>query len=117
MAQETLNNGESGLSIRGKINDNFTELYGLVGAESSFSFVNSKDDFPDAVGGVITLPAGSSYYITTAVDLTGDRLDCAGKCAIVGSSPEISQLTSTGLGAGVPLISSNFSLNLQRKYN
>ena len=28
MAQQTLNDGESGLVIRGKINDNFTELYG-----------------------------------------------------------------------------------------
>lgn len=28
MAQQTLNNGESGATIRGKINDNFTELYG-----------------------------------------------------------------------------------------
>ena len=28
MAQQTLNNGESGAIIRSKINDNFTELYG-----------------------------------------------------------------------------------------
>lgn len=28
MAQQTINNGETGLVVRGKINDNFTELYG-----------------------------------------------------------------------------------------
>lgn len=30
MAQQTLNNGEQGSSIRGKINDNFTELYARI---------------------------------------------------------------------------------------
>lgn len=29
MPQQTINNGETGLVVRGKINDNFTELYGL----------------------------------------------------------------------------------------
>jgi hypothetical protein len=27
MAQQTINNGESGLTVREKLNDNFTELY------------------------------------------------------------------------------------------
>lgn len=114
MAQQTLNDGDLASSFRGKLNANFTELYGLVGSESSFSFVNSKDDFPDAVAGVITLPAGSSYYLTTLIDLTGDRIVCAGKCALVGSSPEISRITSTGLSSGTPMISSTYSLTLSR---
>ena len=114
MAQQVLNNGESGLAIRNKINENFSEIYGLVGTDSAFSFVNSKDDFPDAVAGVITLPAGSSYYITTSIDLEGDRISCAGVCALIGSSAEISILTSTGLDVGTPLLSSGFSINLSR---
>ncbi len=31
MAKQTINNGESGLVVRGKINDNFTELYQALG--------------------------------------------------------------------------------------
>lgn len=114
MAQQTVNNGDTGLSSRTKINSNFTELFGLVGSDSSFSFVNSKDDFPTPIAGVITLPSGSSYFITTLVDLEGDRISCAGKSALIGSSTEISRLTSTGLDSGTPLISSSFSLNLSK---
>ena len=29
MAKQVVNNGESGLVVRGKINDNFTELYDI----------------------------------------------------------------------------------------
>lgn len=112
MAQTIINNGDSGLVARTAINGNFSELYGLIGTSSSFSFVNSADDFPAAVAGVRVLPAGSAYYLTTAVDLQGDRIECDGKCAIVGSSPEISQITSTGLASGTALITSTFSLTL-----
>ncbi len=40
MAQQTLNNGESGLVIRGKINNNFTEIYTAVVAPTVISATN-----------------------------------------------------------------------------
>lgn len=45
MAQQTVNNGESGLTVRGKINDNFTELYTgrelLTNKATDFSTLNN----------------------------------------------------------------------------
>ena len=35
MAKQTINNGESGFSVRTKLNDNFTELYNSVGSGGS----------------------------------------------------------------------------------
>jgi anthranilate phosphoribosyltransferase len=40
MAKQTINNTESGLVVRGKINDNFTELYDDVTILASVSSTN-----------------------------------------------------------------------------
>ena len=40
MAKQTINNAESGLVVRGKINDNFTELYDDVTTLASVSSTN-----------------------------------------------------------------------------
>ena len=40
MAKQTINNTESGLVVRGKINDNFTELYDSVTTLASVSSTN-----------------------------------------------------------------------------
>jgi anthranilate phosphoribosyltransferase len=40
MAKQTINNTESGLVVRGKINDNFTELYDDVTTLASVSSTN-----------------------------------------------------------------------------
>jgi len=77
------------------------------------NFVKDKTGFPSPVGGVITLPANSSWYITQLIDLGGDVIECDGICAIVGDSTEVSRLTSTGKTASVPLISSEYSLTLR----
>lgn len=77
------------------------------------SFISAKTDFPNAIGGVITLQGGRTYVITTTVDLTGDRLVCDGVVNLFGLSSETSYLTSTGLGVGVPMISSIYTIVLR----
>lgn len=76
-------------------------------------FVSQKSDFPTPIAGVITLVAGTTYIVTTTVDLTGDRLVCGGVVNIFGTSSETSYLTSTGLGVGVPLITSIYTVVLR----
>lgn len=75
-------------------------------------YVSEKSDFPTAVGGVITLLADKTYILTADVDLTGDRIVCDGVVNLFGLSSEVSFLTSTGLGVGVPLITSLYTLVL-----
>lgn len=74
--------------------------------------VNSKEDFPAPVGGVITLPANTHWHLMNDIDLQGDRLVCAGTVSIAGSSSETAFLRSTGL-VGQPLISSAYSLPMR----
>lgn len=76
-------------------------------------FVNSKSDFPTAVSGVITLAANVTYFITTTIDLTGDRLVCSQNTTIIGGSSENCFLISTGLNSSTALISSAWSLPMR----
>ena len=76
-------------------------------------FVNEKSDFPAAVSGVITLGDNVTYFITTAVDLTGDRLIAGQNTTIIGGSSENCSIRSTGLGSTTALITSNYSLPIR----
>jgi hypothetical protein len=76
-------------------------------------FVNSKSDFPAAVSGVITLAANVTYFITTTVDLTGDRLVGSQNTTLIGGSSENCFLISTGLSASTALISSAWSIPMR----
>ena len=76
-------------------------------------FVNSKSDFPAAVSGVITLAANVTYFITTTVDLTGDRLVGSQNTTIIGGSSENCFLISTGLNANTALLSSAWSIPMR----
>lgn len=76
---------------------------------SSFTFVNQASDFGTPSTNVYTLLDNHTYWITTTVDLTGDRLVCGQNTVIRGSSSENSLLKSTGL-TGTALISSAYSL-------
>lgn len=76
--------------------------------------INTKADFPAAVGGVITLEANKTYVITDTVDLLGDRIECGGVVNLFGLSSETSFLTSTGLGVGVPLITTLYTIVLEK---
>lgn len=68
-----------------------------------FVFVDSKNDLPAAISNVITLEDNVTYFFTTTVDLTGDRLVGGQNTVILGGSSENSRIKSTGLGVGVPL--------------
>lgn len=85
---------------------NGTEWVGAPSA-NNFIFINSKSDLPTASGGVITLEANKTYYFTTDIDLTGDRLVGSQDTVILGSSSENSSITSTGLSASEFLLYSD----------
>lgn len=70
---------------------------------TNYVFVNNKTDLPTAVSNVITLEDNTTYYFTSTVDLTGDRLVGGQNTVILGASSENSRIKSTGLGVGVPL--------------
>ena len=76
-------------------------------------FVASKTDLPTAVSGVITLPTAISYFFTTIVDLTGDRLVCGLNTVILGASSENCYIKSTGLSSSTALITSVYSLPIR----
>ena len=91
-----------------KTNDNFTEVYDAI-KTGNFVLVESVSDLPTAISGVITLEDNKTYYITTTIDLNGSRLVGGSNTTILGASSENSILTSTGLGVGVPLLSSIYT--------
>lgn len=79
---------------------------------SKFRVIYRKEGFPSPVGGVITLEDGYSYFLATHIDLTGDRLDTNGIVSIMGTSPEVASLKSTGLSSSSYLITSEYTLSL-----
>lgn len=72
-------------------------------------FVGSKTNFPQAVSGVITLEDNYTYFLTSDIDLTGDRLVGGSDTTLIGGSSENCTLTSTGLGAGIALFTSEWT--------
>lgn len=89
-------------------NDNFTELYDLI-QDDKFVIVDSKSKLPAPVSNVITLLDDVTYYFTGIVDLTGDRLVGGQNTTILGTSSENAIITSTGLGAGVALLTTTYT--------
>ena len=77
-----------------------------------FVWVRDKADFPDAVAGVITLADARTYFLTTTIDLAGDRIVAGVNTAIIGGSSQNCGLLSTGLGA-TALITTTSSLPLR----
>lgn len=75
-------------------------------------FVNAKIDLPSPILGVITLVDNATYFFTTTVDLTGDRLVCGINTTIIGGSSENCRIKSTGL-IGTALITSQYSLPIR----
>lgn len=74
--------------------------------------VDSIDDLPTAVAGVITLQDNYTYFFTSEVDLDGDRLVCGQNTVIIGASSENCRIKSTGL-SGTALITSEWSLPMR----
>ena len=76
-------------------------------------FINSIDDFPDAITSVITLLANVTYFICSEIDLVGSRLVGSANTTIIGGSSENCRIKSTGLSAATALISSAWSLPMR----
>lgn len=51
-------------------------------------FVDGVDKLPAAVAGVRTLAPSTAYYLTTEIDLEGDRLVLSDSTVLLGSSSE-----------------------------
>lgn len=98
------------------INNRLLAKFGLDARElypftsEGLVLVNEKRDLPEPVSGVITLEAGKTYYFLADIDLLGDRLETGGVVTITGTSSETSSITSTGLGASTPLLTSRYTI-------
>jgi hypothetical protein len=77
-------------------------------------YIEKLADLPTPSSSVITLQANKTYIIAGNIDLVGNRLVAGGVCNIVGLSSETSFLTSTGLANGVPLITSIYTIVLEK---
>ena len=77
-----------------------------------FIFVSAKSDLPAPASGVITLEDEYTYYFTTEIDLTGDRLVAGRNTTILGASSENCRIKSTGL-TGTALLSSEWTLPMR----
>lgn len=91
----------------------FTSSISTSIATGNIIFVTTKSDLPTAVSSVITLEANKTYFFTTIVDLTGDRLVCGANTTILGGSSENCVIKSTGLSSSTALITSVYSLPIR----
>lgn len=79
------------------------------GSATEFIYIFDPEDFPTPVSGVITLSDNATYYIGADIDLKGNRIVGGQDSVIMGFSSENCSLTSTGLGAGVPLFTTEWT--------
>ena len=96
--------------------DNLQQQINSASDNSAFPclvFVKSKMDFPAAVGGVITLADGVTYFIVDDIDLEGSRIVAGQNTTIIGGSSENCFLRSTGLASNIALITSSWSLPMR----
>ena len=73
----------------------------------SIVFASGLDHLPPVVNGVITLSDNTSYFITDNIDLQGARIIDGINTTLLGVDSSHCGITSTGLGAGVPLITAD----------
>jgi len=78
-----------------------------------YLFIRSLNDLPDPVGSVITLLPDFTYYFVGVIDLLGNRLVCGLNTCILGPSSENAFITSTGLGVGVALLTTEWTLPIR----
>jgi len=93
-----------------EIKESVNTLYDIIPSEvTEYIIVGSLDDLPDAVGGIISLAENTAYFFVKTIDLLGSRLIGDSNTTLLGTSSETSIITSTGLGVGVPLFSTEFT--------
>lgn len=95
-----------GAAEANEIKASVNALYDIIISSDNLTIADSLSDFPDPVAGVVTIPDGASYLITTSIDFVGNRIVLSGDAAFAGLYTSISRMTSTGLGATVPFITS-----------
>jgi len=96
------------LKVQQTLSDSdFADVYS---SSASGVFVKSVEDFPEAVGGVISLADDATYFLLNDVDLLGARIVGGRNSVLIGGSSENCVLSSTGLDSGTALVSSEFSL-------
>ena len=76
---------------------------------NQFVVVSKLQDLPVSVLNTKTLLDNCTYYFTTTIDLLGDRLIGGQNTVILGASSENSRITSTGLGVGVALFTTEWT--------
>ena len=81
-----------------------TSINNSFALNGNLQYITQMTDLPVPIAGVINLVPSKSYIILGAIDLLGDRLECSGITVIKGTSSEVSFITSTGLGIGIPLL-------------
>jgi len=92
--------------------DNFQK----INQEDGYNFINKKDDFPSPSNGIITLEDNITYFITSTIDLEGDRIVCGENTCLIGGSSENCRIKSTGL-LNTSLITSNYSRCIKDVFN
>ena len=85
---------------------------GVDTTTSNLKIIDKLSDLPTAVAGVITLETPYNYFFTKEIDLLGDRLECDGIVSLLGGTPELSKVTSTGLATGTALLTSEYTVAL-----
>lgn len=73
-------------------------------------YVNTFDDLPTPVNGVITFPHLSKWVFCDLIDILNNRVVCDGIVSIQGYSSETSALYASNLGAGQSLLTSSYTI-------
>lgn len=115
MAQEIINigtanakQGDTLFDAFTKVNGNFTDLYGNV--PDIEVVINSEADFPDAVGGVITLQGNTNYIIGNTI-VTANRFVSGDGTTITSRNPFFPAIIYTGSGTMFSGVNVNFALD------
>lgn len=79
----------------------------------ALTLVESLENLPAPVAGVITLPAGASYFLTSEVNLGSNRLVAAGEVAFFGTDENTCALICTSLAPGQAVLTASSGINLR----
>lgn len=91
----------------------YEQMISEVDEVQSISYISQLSDFGTPTNSVITLNGGTTYVLTADVDLLGNRLVANGVVNLFGTSSELASITSTGLGVGIPLITTDYTIVIE----